>query len=450
MQFDEDTKRGAKALVGELVEDSTRRARPDQVAGIRSYYEAKGGLYRQLAARILYSRRSLRREDGLSWSLRDLRNDILSRASSPESQRQFETWFLARDKMLRGVSARLWDLAEQHSVPQPVATPIVAQTVEIPHELLVKYMSVPLSAEADPAKRTKGNLLAIEVMSSGRSIGFAEREILAGYTGWGGLSIESVAGTLPPKWTPSSDALIHEYYTPPLLCLSLARVLRKYVEAMARTKGTVRALEPSAGIGRFVNALSFGSYKAVSWTAVEYSPISAAILRAMRPDIRVVDGSFERFVAAEESSLMGNIDLVVANPPYGERGASFNDDPNRNYRERKAYVYFLRRCLDLLAPSGIGVFLIPYGFLTGQSAEYLSLRKRVLLRHHLMAAFRLPSSLFPGANIVTDLLLFRSRGGELTEVAGEDSAIVEGRYFELFPAHLLGQELRSDKGAKDE
>ena len=127
MQFDEDTKRGAKALVVELVEDSTRRVRPDQVAGIRSYYETKGGLYRQLAARILYSRRSLRREDGLEWSLRDLRKDILSRASSSESQRQFETWFLARDKMLRGVSARLWDLAEQHSVPQPVATPIVAQ-----------------------------------------------------------------------------------------------------------------------------------------------------------------------------------------------------------------------------------------------------------------------------------------------------------------------------------
>ena len=82
MQFDEDTKRGAKALVGELVEDSTRRARPDQVAGIRSYYETKGGLYRQLAARILYSRRSLRREDGLSWSLRDLHNDILNHRGS--------------------------------------------------------------------------------------------------------------------------------------------------------------------------------------------------------------------------------------------------------------------------------------------------------------------------------------------------------------------------------
>jgi hypothetical protein len=449
VQFDEDTKQTAKALVVGLVEESAQRVRPDQVAALRSYYEAKGGLYRQLAARILYSRRTLRREDGLAWSLRDLHKDILSRAPSAESRQQFENWFSQRDKMLRGVSARLWDLAEQRG-PPPVSTPIVAQTVEIPHELLVKYMSVPLSAEADPAKRTKGNLLAIEVMSSGRPIGSAEREILAGYTGWGGLSIENVASALPPKWTPNSDALIHEYYTPPMLCLSLARVLRKYVEAIERVKGTVRALEPSAGIGRFVNGLSFKGYKAVRWTAVEYSPISAAILRAMRPDIRVVEGSFERFVAAEESALTGNIDLVVANPPYGERGASFNDDPNRNYRERKAYVYFLRRCLDLLAPSGIGVFLIPYGFLTGQSAEYLSLRKRVLLRHHLMAAFRLPSSLFPGANIVTDLLLFRSRGGELTEVAGEDSAIVEGRYFELFPAHILGQELRSDKGAKDE
>jgi hypothetical protein len=156
VQFDEDTKQTAKALVVELVEESAQRVRPDQVAGLRSYYEAKGGLYRQLAARILYSRRTLRREDGLAWSLRDLRKDILSRAPSAESRQQFENWFSQRDKMLRGVSARLWDLAEQHSVPQPVSTPIVAQTVEIPHELLVKYMSVPLSAEADPANAPKG------------------------------------------------------------------------------------------------------------------------------------------------------------------------------------------------------------------------------------------------------------------------------------------------------
>ncbi len=60
MQFDEDTKQTAKALVVELVEESAQRVRPDQVAALRSYYEAKGGLYRQLAARILYSRRTLR------------------------------------------------------------------------------------------------------------------------------------------------------------------------------------------------------------------------------------------------------------------------------------------------------------------------------------------------------------------------------------------------------
>jgi hypothetical protein len=67
-----------------------------------------------------------------------------------------------------------------------------------------------------------------------------------------------------------------------------------------------------------------------------------------------------------------------------------------------------------------------------------------------MAAFRLPSGLFPGANLVTDLLLFRSRGGELPEVDTQDLPLLEGRYFELFPSHLLGKEVRGEKGRADE
>ncbi|MFO0578952.1 MAG: hypothetical protein U1A78_33530 [Polyangia bacterium] len=106
----------------------------------------------------------------------------------------------------------------------------------------------------------------------------------------------------------------------------------------------------------------------------------------------------------------------------------------------KPYAYFLRRGLDLLAPGGIGVFLIPYGFLTGKSAAMVALRERVLKRHHLMAAFRLPSRLFPGANLVTDLLFFRARGGELPSVLPDDLPVALGKYFEQFPAHILGTE----------
>ena len=220
-------------------------------------------------------------------------------------------------------------------------------------------------------------------------------------------------------------------------------MLRRYVEALAKTNGKVIALEPSAGIGRFVHALSGPGYENVEWTAVEYSPISAAILAAMRPDIRVVQGSFESFVTKEEESLLGQVHLVVSNPPYGERGATTSEDPNPTTRTAKPMCTFatLPRCA-----SGDGIRGIPDSLRIpdGSNGEMTALRKRVLKRHHLMAAFRLPSSLFPGANIVTDLILFQSRGGELAEVDKDDEAIVEGRYFELFPSHLLGTEVRSD------
>jgi hypothetical protein len=120
----------------------------------------------------------------------------------------------------------------------------------------------------------------------------------------------------------------------------------------------------------------------------------------------------------------------VSNPPYGIRGASIAEDPDRAYREKMAYHYFLRRGLDLLAPDGIGVFLVPGGFLTSRTAGFVALREKVLKRHHLAAAFRLPSmrpngreAIFPGAMLVTDLLFFRARGGELSEVDDADRGV---------------------------
>jgi hypothetical protein len=91
------------------------------------------------------------------------------------------------------------------------------------------------------------------------------------------------------------------------------------------------------------------------------------------------------------------------------------------------------------------VFIVPYGVLTGRNAERLNLRKKLLRRGHLMAAFRLPSEaedgtpLFPGAMIVTDVIYLRARAGELTDVAAEDASIVEGQYFAEHPSHVLGR-----------
>jgi hypothetical protein len=181
-------------------------------------------------------------------------------------------------------------------------------------------------------------------------------------------------------------------------------------------------------------------FESLRWTAVEYSQVSAKLLATVRPDVRVFAGPFERFITENEETLRGALGLVVSNPPYGARGASTTEDADRSYRERKAYAYFMRRALDLLAPGGIGVFLVPYGLLTGRTPALMALREKILRRHHLMAAYRLPSRLFPGANLVTDLLFFRARGGELPAVLPEDLPLLQGRYFEQFPAHILGTE----------
>ena len=92
----------------------------------------------------------------------------------------------------------------------------------------------------------------------------------------------------------------------------------------------------------------------VEWTAVEYSPISAAILAAMRPDIRVVQGSFESFVTKRQRAAWTS-SPSSSNPPYGRRG----DDQRRPKpitRTAKPMCTFLRRCLDALMALEYGCF----------------------------------------------------------------------------------------------
>ena len=443
----------ARELLNRVQEESLSRLDTAKGNEVRAYYAKRGPLLRQLAYRVLTVKQTGRdKEGGINWSIADLRSEVLTRAVSDATRSEYERWFAARQSLLRGLASRFWMLAQivPESLPQ-TATPttqgklpaVRRREMGISDQLLAAYLLTHSEAR-DPKERTEHNLQAISLLAGGTPIDGPAREKLARYSGFGGLSIDRIAERLPAQWQPEADGLIHEYYTPPLLCRELARVLRPYIARIPTEDGIVQALEPSAGIGRFLHALSLSGFENVNWTAVEYSALSSAMLRAMRPDIRVVHSSFEKFVSAEEQSLMGRLGLVVSNPPYGPRGPSAMEDTHPEYqRERRSQVYFLRRGLDLLRRDGIGVFVLPYGLLTGLSAEYIEVRRTVLRRHHLMVAFRLPSNLFPGTSVVTDLLLFRARGGELAEVVAEDQSIVEGRYFQEYPSHLLGTELRT-------
>ncbi len=298
-------------------------------------------------------------------------------------------------------------------------------------------------------ERTEANLAAMELAAHPpHQLTAADRRTLRRYTGWGGLSIRKVAHRFPDDFPkPDPAGLVHEYYTPKAVTDAIVDAIEPLLPTLGA--GRLTALEPSAGIGRFLDSADRPAFAEIDWHVVERSPLSARMLAAMRPDLDVYEGPFERWVA-EHAHLAGQIDIVLANPPYGPRGGSITDDPDRSYREKQAWAYFLRRCLDLLAPGGLGVFLIPAGFLTGTSARIRNLRDKVLLRHHLSAAFRLPSGLFPGAHLVTDLLFFRARGGTLAQLDPADHPIVDGRYFLEHPDHILGEEVGRERGGIDQ
>lgn len=316
--------------------------------------------------------------------------------------------------------------------------------------------------EAQTAKaRTARNLAAMHIVATRAPTDMTadERRAVLGYSGWGGLSIEGVADQFPPGLVPSEFALVHEYYTPTIVADAIADLVCPLLPELAGFDGVVRAFEPNVGIGRLVRAmgpprcLPDEHVKEVRWTAVELSEVSAKMFAAMRPDVELFQMSTERWMSTHAARFQGKVSLVLANPPYGQRGEYALQDPSAFYKETAAYAYVMRRSLDLLVPRGFGAFIIPAGFLEGSSNQRL--REKVLLRHHLEAAFRLPSELgngkemFPGAGNVVDVLFWRSRGGELQQIDPADAFILEGNYYKEFPTHVLGVEVdKADEASK--
>lgn len=328
--------------------------------------------------------------DGLSWAtvtaqglFDQLRSSKLAQAAAlllAQRERRHDLTVSVEDR-LRSLGTLLLSM-EQVRLPDESVLPIDsvpsedAKLLRAQHAaagLRVGFVSEPVILEPGvapdlrtPGERTRANIEAIQILARGaRSHLPEEIAKLRLYTGLGGLSRKSFEGKVPPDFLPEERGQIHEYYTSTLVALAIAHALQKYLPGLVGDTGKINALEPSAGIGRMVNALSGDGFDTIRWTAVEYSRISARLLSAIRPDITLFNGPFEQWIS-DNPGAQGSIDLVVSNPPYGQRGAAAHLDRNRAYRERQYYLYFLLRTSDLIRPDGIGVYLIPGGFMTAR------------------------------------------------------------------------------------
>ncbi len=115
------------------------------------------------------------------------------------------------------------------------------------------YAQLPDSWAA--SQRTAASLAAMRLAARQRSIEMTseDRATLAVYSGWGGLWFQAVADQFPTGFpVPEERGLIHEYYTPTKVAREVARVIQPLLPALPTADRTVLALDPSAGIGRFV------------------------------------------------------------------------------------------------------------------------------------------------------------------------------------------------------
>jgi hypothetical protein len=74
------------------------------------------------------------------------------------------------------------------------------------------------------------------------------------------------------------------------------------------------------------------------------------------------------------------------------------EDPTSSTRRSGPTSTSCAVALDLLVPGGIGVFLVPAGFMSGNTTR--AAREKLLRRHHLLGAFRLPSHDVKGRDTV--------------------------------------------------
>ncbi len=218
-----------------------------------------------------------------------------------------------------------------------------------------------------------------------------ELELISSYSGYGGSKLSEV-----------NKGLLYEYYTPD----EIIRYMWGFAIKHGYQKGAV--LEPSCGIGKFLKYVPKGSRV----EAFETNPYSAQIAQILYPNAKINNQSFEQLFFNGNIYLKGGFrtepfDLVIGNPPYGSFSGKYAGMGEK--RRTKAFTYdqyFLTRGLDLLAPSGLLIFIIPQSFLDN-GINYNPLKESILKKAKLLEARRLPHGIFEHTDIGTDIVVFK-------------------------------------------
>ncbi|EOW2423229.1 PBECR2 nuclease fold domain-containing protein [Campylobacter upsaliensis] len=225
----------------------------------------------------------------------------------------------------------------------------------------------------------------------------------------------------------SADA----YYTPDVIIGKMANLTEFFAKEAREDLAKLIKLEPSAGIGRFLNAFELSNFY-----AVEKDALSANIAKALyqKGGAIINNGAYEK----SPLKINNTFDLVIGNPPYAN--FKIGDD---EFREN-IHNYFMKKNIDVLKPNGLSLQIITHNFLDAQS-DYT--RKVMAKDAVFLGAVRLANNVFKDASVTTDIIAFRKKAPDEMDkefnTSWVESVEYEGAYLNKYflenPQNVIGK-----------
>ena len=236
-----------------------------------------------------------------------------------------------------------------------------------------------------------------------------EQEILAQYSGWGGLSdaFEPNKDSWHSEYTELKSLLTEEeyaaarsstltaFYTPSEVIDAMYTALRK----MGVGAGTI--LEPSMGVGAFFGQSHSYLYEPTTRLfGVELDSLTGRIARQLYQKANIQITGFEKADLPDSF-----FDVVIGNVPFGDYSVV---DPQYNRLHFKIHDYFFAKSIDKLRTGGIIAFVTSSGTLDKKSEE---VRRYINARCDFIGAVRLPDSTFKsaGTKAMADIIFLQKR-----------------------------------------
>ncbi|MFP6117493.1 helicase, partial [Helicobacter pylori] len=273
-------------------------------------------------------------------------------------------------------------------------------------EVLIKGAKTRYKANIKAIELLKELQAKQEILKGGYYATLKEQEILAQFSGWGGLESYFKKDQRPEEFKELNALLTKDefrraylsardaYYTPKLVIDSIYQGLDQL--GLNNDSHQKEIFEPSLGTGKFIaHAPSDKNYR---FMGTELDPISANISQFLYPN-QVIQNT-----ALEKHQFHQEYDAFVGNPPYGDHKIySFYDKELSN---ESVHNYFLGKAIKELKDDGIGAFVVSSWFMDAKNPK---MREHIVQNATFLGAVRLPNSVFKGtrAEVTSDIVFFK-------------------------------------------